>query len=476
MAVTSAGWAKTYAQVLRVADVCAMLGALWVAFAVSRLNVGDPLSGGAEVTALVIPYWAVAVAIVILWSLLAEVTGSRRAEVFAQGTSEFTRIFNSAALLFTVIAALSFLARAEPSRLFLGVWLVLGLLLLLVVRVLGRRFLWSMRSENRMKTTVFLVGTGASNREALGRFADGSLAGFRVVGDAEISQVGVVPGESFSLLLDRLASDEGEADVVVLTEPNLLSPQARDDLSARLELMQKGFALWANAEELATARMRLRLEPRAPLIRVRDVQLSYLAGLYKRTVDLALTTVALVALAPLFGLIAVLIRLDSEGPAFFRQTRVGQFGREFTIIKFRTMIVDAERARRELEAVPHDAGNSVLFKMKSDPRITRVGKFLRATSLDELPQLLNVFGGNMSLVGPRPPLPSEVEIYEGSAHRRLAAKPGLTGLWQISGRSDLSWDESVTLDLRYVENWSPIADVLILLKTIPAVVRGRGAY
>jgi hypothetical protein len=142
----------------------------------------------------------------------------------------------------------------------------------------------------------------------------------------------------------------------------------------------------------------------------------------------------------------------------------------------RGLVADAEETRVQLDTAVRDAGNDVLFKMKIDPRVTRVGKFLRVTSLDELPQLLNVVLGDMSLVGPRPPLPAEVRGYEGLEHRRLAAKPGLTGLWQISGRSDLSWDESVSLDLQYLEQWSPVGDLLILLKTIPAVVRGRGAY
>jgi len=155
---------------------------------------------------------------------------------------------------------------------------------------------------------------------------------------------------------------------------------------------------------------------------------------------------------------------------------VGQFGNEFSILKFRSMRNGAEKDREKLLSDSRDAGNDVLFKLKNDPRITRVGKFLRRWSIDEVPQLINVLRGEMSLVGPRPPLPLEVKKYEGSAHRRLAVKPGLTGLWQVSGRSDLGWEESVEIDLEYVEKWSPLIDVFIVAKTLPAVLRKKGAY
>jgi lipopolysaccharide/colanic/teichoic acid biosynthesis glycosyltransferase len=176
---------------------------------------------------------------------------------------------------------------------------------------------------------------------------------------------------------------------------------------------------------------------------------------------------------PVFVLIGVLVRRDG-GPVFFRQTRVGLNGATFTMIKFRSMAVDAER-RLELLGYRND-GSGPLFKMRQDPRVTKFGAFLRNYSLDELPQLLNVLGGSMSLVGPRPPLPTEVAAYGRDARRKLLVRPGMTGLWQVSGRSDLSWEETVRLDLRYVENWSPALDLAILWKTIGAVVHRRGAY
>jgi len=168
------------------------------------------------------------------------------------------------------------------------------------------------------------------------------------------------------------------------------------------------------------------------------------------------------------------IRLSSKGPALFRQTRVGVDGREFTMLKFRSMVVDAEARREDLLGLSD--GNGVLFKMRDDPRVTKVGKVIRRFSVDELPQLINVVRGDMSLVGPRPPLPEEVAGYSSDATRRLRVRPGVTGLWQVSGRSDLSWEESLRLDLRYVDNWSMALDLSILWRTWRAVVQGAGAY
>jgi lipopolysaccharide/colanic/teichoic acid biosynthesis glycosyltransferase len=182
----------------------------------------------------------------------------------------------------------------------------------------------------------------------------------------------------------------------------------------------------------------------------------------------------LLFLSPLLCAIAVAIKLSGPGPVLFRQERVGVNGKAFTMLKFRSMVVDADRHLDELRA--ENISDGVLFKMRVDPRVTPIGRVLRRLSLDELPQLLNVLGGSMSLVGPRPPLPGEVARYDAPVHRRLLVKPGLTGLWQVSGRSDLPWEEAVRLDLRYVENWSLAMDLLILGKTVRAVLGSSGAY
>ena len=190
--------------------------------------------------------------------------------------------------------------------------------------------------------------------------------------------------------------------------------------------------------------------------------------------DKVIATAALIAFSPILALITLAIVLDDGGPALFTQTRVGKDGQPFTVLKFRTMVPDAEVRKEALLAL--NDGDGLLFKLRKDPRITTIGSWLRRTSLDELPQLINVMLGEMSLVGPRPALPVEAALYRGDVSRRLEVKPGMTGLWQISGRSDLSYEDAVRLDLRYVENWSFILDLQILWKTLSAVMGGYGAY
>jgi undecaprenyl-phosphate galactose phosphotransferase len=196
-------------------------------------------------------------------------------------------------------------------------------------------------------------------------------------------------------------------------------------------------------------------------------------------IDIVLATVGVIILTPLWLVVALLIRISDRGPAFFKQTRVGKNGQTFTMYKFRTMRVDAEQVKASLEAANRadvGAGNSVMFKMRDDPRVTRVGRVLRKTSIDELPQLFNVIKGDMSLVGPRPPLPSEVATYEPHVMGKFSVRPGITGLWQISGRSNLSWEETVQLDLDYAATRTVGLDMWILLQTVPALLRQEGAY
>jgi exopolysaccharide biosynthesis polyprenyl glycosylphosphotransferase len=211
-----------------------------------------------------------------------------------------------------------------------------------------------------------------------------------------------------------------------------------------------------------------------PMLHVEHAELSGGRRLVKGLFDRVLAALALPVAGPLIVALALAVRWETPGPAFFRQVRVGKDGKEFVLYKLRTMYADAEDRQAQLNG--ENESDGVLFKIRHDPRITPIGRWLRRYSLDELPQLLNVLSGQMSLVGPRPPLPSEVAQYPEDVRRRLAVKPGLTGLWQVSGRSDLSWEDSVRLDLRYVENWSLTFDLVILLRTITALVRTSGAY
>jgi exopolysaccharide biosynthesis polyprenyl glycosylphosphotransferase len=211
-----------------------------------------------------------------------------------------------------------------------------------------------------------------------------------------------------------------------------------------------------------------------PLLHVEEPTFAGPERILKAGMDRFLAALGLLLLSPLFLAIAVAIRLDTPGPTFFRQGRIGLGGRRFAIVKFRTMVVDAEAQRHSLH--DRNEADGLLFKLRADPRVTRVGRVLRRWSVDELPQLWNVLRGEMSLVGPRPPLPTEVEQYEHHVSRRLLVKPGMTGLWQVSGRADLEWDEAVRLDLYYVDHWSPTMDLAIIFRTFSAVTKGSGAY
>jgi exopolysaccharide biosynthesis polyprenyl glycosylphosphotransferase len=227
--------------------------------------------------------------------------------------------------------------------------------------------------------------------------------------------------------------------------------------------------------EVAGPRLHIRPMTGLPLLHVEEPEFAGARRVAKAIVDRSLAVLGFALFLPLLFGCWLAVRLTSPGPAVFRQVRTGQGGREFTLLKFRSMYTDAEKRKAGLEE-RNERSEGLLFKIRDDPRVTPVGRWLRKFSLDELPQLVNVIQGKMSLVGPRPPLPEEVALYQDDVRRRLLVKPGLTGLWQISGRSDLDWDESVRLDLRYVENWSFTLDLMILWKTMSTVVRGRGAY
>ena len=275
---------------------------------------------------------------------------------------------------------------------------------------------------------------------------------------------------------DRIAEaarNEAADAVVVLPCHHLASAELRR-LAWELERCETQMLVAPGLLDVAHRRATIAPVGALALLHVDHAELHGVRRVVKGAFDRAAAALALLALLPLLAVLMVAVRLDSPGPAIFRQERVGRDDRRFMLWKLRTMVVDAEARRREIEQ--QNEVDGPLFKIRDDPRVTRIGKFLRRYSLDELPQLVNVVLGHMSLVGPRPPLPSEVEGYDGDVRRRLAVKPGITGLWQVSGRSDLSWEDAVRLDLRYVENWSLMLDITILWRTVRAVLVSEGAY
>ncbi len=266
---------------------------------------------------------------------------------------------------------------------------------------------------------------------------------------------------------------EHEIDVVAIAPTPGWTPKRLHRLAWQLEGSGVELVVDPGLMEIGGPRLHMAPVDGLPLLRLTEPRFSGVTRVAKNVFDRTMAASLVLVFAPVFLTLAALIKRDG-GPVFYRQERIGLGGQSFRMVKFRSMVMNAEEQVGSLLA--GNDGSGPLFKMKADPRVTSIGRTLRRLSLDELPQLFNVVAGTMSLVGPRPPLAREVETYAADARRRLLVRPGMTGLWQVSGRSDLSWEESVRLDLRYVENWSPALDLSILWKTVGAVFRGRGAY
>jgi exopolysaccharide biosynthesis polyprenyl glycosylphosphotransferase len=351
--------------------------------------------------------------------------------------------------------------------------------LTLLQRQAQRGWLRRQRAKGRFLQRTLLVGRGpgvAALHEKLRREA---RYGYDVVGCCLPSSSAA--GRRFDGL--PVLGDLGdvaavvrrhEVDTVAVLPTSELDGAALRRLGWELEKSPVDLLLAPAVTEIAGPRVRIRPVCGLSLLQMERPELRGVRRLVKACFDRAGAALILLVLLPVLVAVACAVRLTSPGPALFRQERVGLDGRRFRLLKFRSMQIGAERMVEQLAT--RSDGNGVLFKMRRDPRVTPVGRVLRRYSLDELPQLVNVLKGDMSLVGPRPPLPEEVERFGIDMHRRFLVKPGLTGLWQVSGRSNLTWDESVRIDVHYVENWSLTLDLMILWKTVGAVVRGDGAY
>jgi exopolysaccharide biosynthesis polyprenyl glycosylphosphotransferase len=336
-----------------------------------------------------------------------------------------------------------------------------------------------LRAVGRCTKRLVVVGRGGAVLELVERVRRENFAGFTVVAacvtSADRGRVAEVIGVPVGGL-DDVADLAGRFDVdtIAVTSASETAAHYLRRLSWQLEGSGIELLVAPGLIEVAGPRLHIRPFEGLPLLAIEQPCFEGWRRVVKAAVDRTVAAATLLLLAPVLVLIALAVRLSSRGPVLYRQERIGANGRSFTIFKFRSMVADAERRLEELRG--ENISDGLVFKIRHDPRVTPVGRWLRRLSLDELPQLLNVLGGSMSLVGPRPPLPGEVAMYDSRVSRRLLVKPGLTGLWQISGRSDLSWEESIRLDLRYVENWSFALDLLILWKTGRAVLSRSGAY
>jgi len=463
----AAAWARDYLRRAAAADLgCAVLAA----FAAVQLRFGD------HVTAA---YVALSLALPLLWLIALRLAGGYDVRFIGTGSDEFRKVLNAGVGLTAAVAIFSYVVNIELSRGYLLIALPCLTLFDLIARYAMRKRLHRLRAAGRCMSSVVAVGHDESAvADLITELRRECYHGLAVVGAcvarpstrSEVAGVPVYGGlHDVTTAVKAFSADT----VAVLACPEMDSIRLRS-LAWELEKTGTDLCVAPALLDVAGPRTTIRAAAGLTLLHVDHPQLSGLRLLVKDLFDRCAAAAGLILLSPLLITVAVMIRLHDRGPALFTQTRVGKDGRVFRIYKFRTMIVDAEQRKQELLG-QHDRDH-VLFKLRKDPRVTAVGTHLRRWSVDELPQLINVLIGDMSLVGPRPALPDETEQYAGHVRRRLVVKPGLTGLWQVNGRSDLSWDESVRLDLRYVENWSFALDIQILWKTISVLVGGSGAY
>jgi exopolysaccharide biosynthesis polyprenyl glycosylphosphotransferase len=463
-----APWARTYSRALVAMEVLtAAVASCSVLF--SQAAGFDP--SGAS-------FWAAAV-LVIAWPTLLLAGGAHTEGVFGTGSDEYRAVGRAGFVLLALAGFVSYAADLDLSR----ALVVLAMPGLVVGTVFGRFaarcLLRALRSQGRCTKRVVVVGRGAAVLDLVGQIRRERFAGMEVVAACvtpadrrRVAESIELPIGSLDEVID-IAARFG-ADTIAVTSASETAAQYLRQLSWQLEGTGIELLVAPGLIEVAGPRLHIRPFEGLPLLSVEQPRFEGWRSVVKGGLDRIAALLALVLLAPLMLGLAVAIKLGSPGPVLFRQERVGINGQSFTMLKFRSMVVDADRHLESLRS--ENISDGVLFKLRVDPRVTRVGRVLRRLSLDELPQLLNVLGGSMSLVGPRPPLPGEVARYDAPVHRRLLVKPGLTGLWQVSGRSDLPWDEAVRLDLRYVENWSLAMDLLILAKTVRAVLGKSGAY
>ncbi|MFI7316495.1 sugar transferase [Streptomyces venezuelae] len=400
--------------------------------------------------------------------------------VLGQGAEEFRRLGRS---LFTAVVVLALGGIALTSR-NIKLWIFVAIpaigLVTMTARYLLRLRLHRQRQDGRCLRPVLAAGSPETVSDLITRARKFPHLGWRV--EAVCTADGLGPdgdhldGVPIVGALADVANHvrrDGYRVVAVTPDPHW-SPDRLQRLAWNLEGSDAEMVVAPVLMEVAGPRLHVDAVLGIPLLRVSMPAFTGGRRMVKGIVDRLGAAILLILFAPLMVLVGLLVLADSRGGALYRQRRVGKDGREFTIFKFRTMVTGAHDARAQL--AEHNEGAGLLFKLRRDPRVTRVGAVLRRYSIDELPQLFNVLTGSMSLVGPRPPLPEESAAYGPDIRRRLLVKPGLTGLWQISGRSDLPWEEAVRLDLRYVEDWSLALDTVILWKTLRAVIHGQGAY
>ena len=423
-------------------------------------------------------YLVLGPALALAWVLFLLIIRTYDGRILGVGGDEYRRVVRASMYFWGLVAVVCYMNRFQFSRLAFGLSFMIGTALLLLGRWAARKVLHqARRRSSRWSHRVLVVGGREEVEDLVAELEREPYAGLKVVG-ACMPPGDAVAGASVPVVGSLTSVPEAVTrlgvDTVAVTASRGLTSGVLKRLGWDLEGAGVDLVVAPALTDVAGPRVHVRPVSGLQLLYVEQPEFTGPTRVVKEAFDRITAAVALIAISPVLVLIAAAIRLTSQGPVIFRQVRVGREGAMFTVYKFRTMVCNAEEMLPDVADVNH--GNGLLFKRHDDPRVTAVGRFLRRFSLDELPQLVNVLLGDMSMVGPRPALQSETEQYGRATSRRLLVKPGITGLWQVSGRSDLSWEDSVRLDLYYVENWSFAGDIQILWKTLHAVVSRRGAY
>lgn len=457
-------WRQKYTRILTLSDLVSLV--LLTLVAVFGVSTTDTIN------------LVIGILSIFIWVIFLALMRTRAQQHIGVGAKEYKRVIDSSVFAMGTIIFISLVLNLDGVREQILFTFPAGMLLLLAGRWVWRRWLWAKSHSGYSLSQVVVVGQNKDIKYVVRQLNKNAGPAYKICALVldEDSEIGSVEeGLPTMIGLNNLETAVARvgADSVIVAGALRGGSDALKDLSWRLEKTKTNVIVVSSLTNVAGPRISVRPVDGLPLMHVEIPSFEGGHHVVKRVVDIVLSCVALIILAPVFALIGLLVRKDS-GPAFFSQERVGRDGRKFKIYKFRSMIVNAEAELEKLKE--QNEGSGPLFKLKEDPRITKVGAWIRKYSLDELPQILNVLRGDMSLVGPRPPLPSEVSHYEGHTGRRLFIKPGLTGLWQINGRSNLDWEESVRLDLYYVENWSLTGDFMIMWRTFKVMMKPCGAY
>ena len=477
--VADTRWLRRLGRRLLILDTVLVVSSVAIALGIVFGPSDKSISIGSEFANLRLSsYLVLGPVVAMAWVLFLLWTRTYDGRILGVGGDEYRRVVRASVYFWGLVAVACYMLRFQFSRLSLGLAFVIGTVLLLFGRWIARKVLHRARMRSgRWSHRVLAVG-GREEVEALvAELEREPYAGLKVVG-ACMPPGDALDGTSVPVVGSLTSVPEAVArlgvDTVAVTASRGLTSGVLKRLGWDLEGAGVDLVVAPALTDVAGPRVHVRPVSGLQLLYVEQPEFTGPTRVMKAAFDRVLAAVAVALLSPVLLAVAVAVRITSPGPVIFRQTRVGRDGHMFTVLKFRTMVIDAERRLGDLWH--RNESNEVLFKLREDPRVTRVGRVLRRFSLDELPQLINVVIGDMSLVGPRPALPSETERYGRTTARRLLVKPGITGLWQVSGRSDLSWEDSVRLDLYYVENWSFAGDIQILWKTLSAVVSSRGAY